>query len=143
MSMICDYSVSVIALKKNERKYGMTCAWFMPADYDKMLCLLGTQSVTGHNIKKGDIIGMSILSSDQADVANKMGDKHSNEVDKFTGLDYEIKDSAILINNASRKMVCKVIDVLHLEGIEVDNLIYLNILNTEENNDNFLQYSNV
>ena len=141
--MLYNYSVSVIAFEKDEHKYGMTCAWFMPADYDKMLCLLGTQSVTGHNIKKGDIIGMSILSSNQADVANKMGDKHSNEVDKFIGLDYEIKDSAILINKASRKMVCKVIDVLHLEGIEVDNLIYLNILNTEENNDDFLQYSNV
>ena len=141
--MIFDYNVSVIAYSKNENKYGMTCAWFMPADYDKMLCLLGTQSVTGHNIKKGDIIGMSILSSNQADVANKMGDKHSNEVDKFIGLDYEIKDSAILINNASRKMVCKVIDVLHLEGIEVDNLLYLNIVSTEENEDNFLHYSDL
>ena len=141
--MLYDYSVSVIAFKKEDKKYGMTCAWFMPADYDKMLCLLGTQSVTGHNIQKGDIIGMSILSADQADVANKMGDKHSNEVDKFIGLDYEFKDSAILVNNASRKMVCKVIDVLHLDGIEADNLIYLNILSNEENNDNFLHYSNV
>jgi flavin reductase (DIM6/NTAB) family NADH-FMN oxidoreductase RutF len=141
--MLYNYSVSVIAFKKNDNKYGMTCAWFMPADYDKMLCLLGTQSVTGHNIQKGDIIGMSILSSDQADIANKLGDKHSNEVDKFIGIDYEEKDSAILINNASRKMVCKVIDVLHLEGIESDNLIYLNILNNEENNDDFLHYSNV
>ena len=141
--MLYDYSVSVIAYQKNDNKYGMTCAWFMPADYDKMLCLLGTQSITGHNIQKGDIIGMSILSANQADVANKMGDKHSNEVDKFIGLDYEVKDSAILVNNASRKMVCKVIDVLHLEGIEADNLIYLNILSNEENNENFLHYSNV
>ena len=141
--MLYNYSVSVIAFNKNNSKYGMTCAWFMPADYDKMLCLLGTQSVTGHNIKKGDIIGMSILSNQQADIANKMGDKHSNEIDKFIDVDYEIKDNAILINNASRKMVCKVIDVLHLEGIEADNLIYLNILSTEEHNDNFLQYSNV
>ena len=141
--MLYDYSVSVIAYQKNDNKYGMTCAWFMPADYDKMLCLLGTQSVTGHNIQKGDIIGMSILSANQADVANKMGDKHSNEVDKFIGLDYEVKDSAILVNNASRKMVCKVIDVLHLEGIEADNLIYLNILSNEENDSDFLHYSGV
>ena len=58
-------------------------------------------------------------------------------------MDCELIDSAILINNASRKMVCKVIDVLHLEGIEADNLIYLDILKNEENNDNFLHYSNV
>lgn len=143
MSMICDYSVSVIALKKNERKYGMTCAWFMPVDYDKLVCLLGTQSQTGHAIEKGDIIGVSVLNKNQVDVASTLGDKHSNEVDKFEGLDYEVKDTAILINNASRKMVCKVIDVLHLEGIEVDNLLYLNIVSTEENEDNFLHYSDL
>ena len=141
--MISDYSVSVIALNKDNRKYGMTCAWFMPVDYDKLLCLLGAQSKTGHNIKKGDIIGVSVLNENQVDVANLLGDRHSDEVDKFEGVDYEIKDTAILINKASRKMVCKVIDVLHLEGIEVDNLLYLNIVSTEENEENFLHYSNV
>ena len=141
--MISDYSVSVIALNKDNRKYGMTCAWFMPVDYDKLLCLLGAQSKTGHIIEKGDIIGVSVLNENQVDVANLLGDRHSDEVDKFLGVDYEIKDTAILINKASRKMVCKVIDVLHLEGIEVDNLLYLNIVSTEENEDNFLHYSNV
>ena len=141
--MLFDYSVSVIAYKKEDQNFGMTCAWFMPADYDKLLCLLGTQSVTGHNIKKGDIIGVSILGSNQGDIANKIGDKHSNEVDKFIDVDYEIKDTAILINSAPRKMICKVIDVLHLEGIEADNLIYLNILNNEENGEDFLHYKNV
>ena len=143
MSMISDYSVSVIALKKDNIKYGMTCAWFMPVDYDKLVCLLGTQSKTGHAMKKGDIIGVSVLNKNQVDVANALGDKHSDEIDKFEGLNYEVKDTAILINNASRKMVCKVIDVLHLEGIEVDNLIYLNILSTEESEDNFLHYSDL
>ena len=71
--MIYDYSVSVIAFEKDNRKYGMTCAWFMPADYDKLLCLLGTQSVTGHNVKKGDVIGVSILGVDQANIATKIG----------------------------------------------------------------------
>ena len=68
MSMICDYSVSVIALKKNERKYGMTCAWFMPVDYDKLVCLLGTQSQTGHAIEKGDIIGVSVLNKSKEQI---------------------------------------------------------------------------
>ena len=95
------------------------------------------------NIEKGDIIGVSVLNKNQVDVASTLGDKHSDEVDKFEGLDYEVKDTAILINNASRKMVCKVIDVLHLEGIEVDNLLYLNIVSTEENEDNFLHYSDL
>lgn len=143
MSMLFDYNVSVIAYVKDGRKYGMTCAWFMPADYDKLLCLMGMQSITGHNIQKGDIIGVSILSEDQVDVANILGNNHSNEVDKFEGLDYEICDTAILVNNACRKMICKVIDILHLEGIEADNLIYLSILKTDENDNKFLHYSTI
>ena len=39
-----DYSVSVIAIKKKEELLGMTCAWAMQVDYDKMVCLLGAQS---------------------------------------------------------------------------------------------------
>ncbi len=42
-----DYSVSVIAIKKKEELLGMTCAWAMQVDYDKMVCLLGVQSQTG------------------------------------------------------------------------------------------------
>ena len=34
--MLYNYSVSVIAFNKDDVKYGMTCAWFMPADYDKI-----------------------------------------------------------------------------------------------------------
>ena len=55
---------------------------------------------------------------------NTLGNNHSDEVDKFKNLDYTLKDSAILINNASVNMVVEVIDVLHLAGIEEDSLVY-------------------
>lgn len=139
--MICDSSVCVIGIEKNNHKYGMTCAWFMPVDYDKLVCLLGEQSETGKVIQKGDIVGVSILSKEQINIANNFGENHSNLINKFDNVNYEIDDTAILINNSTRKMKCKVIDVLHLEGIEVDNLIYLNILTTDENGDDFLHYS--
>lgn len=37
----------------------MICVWAMQADYNKILMLLGVQSVTVENIPKGDIIGVS------------------------------------------------------------------------------------
>jgi flavin reductase (DIM6/NTAB) family NADH-FMN oxidoreductase RutF len=96
----------------------------MQADYDKILMLLGAQSITGKNICKGDIIGVSALNENQQNVVEALGDGHSDETDKFTNIKYSTKDSAILIEDASNCMVVEVLDVLHLNGIEEDNLIY-------------------
>ena len=49
-----DHSVTVVAYEKGGKKYGMTCAWAMMVDYDKLLLLLGAQSSTAKNIKKND-----------------------------------------------------------------------------------------
>jgi len=86
--------------------------------------LLGAQSVTGKNISKGDIIGVSVLSTRQEHVMNTLGSSHSDDVDKFENLNYTSVGTAILIDNASVNMVVEVIDVLHLPGIEEDNLVY-------------------
>lgn len=119
-----NYGANAVSYIKDEKKYGMICAWAMQADYDKILMLLGAQSVTGKNIKKGDIIGVSALSENQQDVADALGQNHSDNTDKFKNIKYTIKGSAILIDDASNCMVVEVIDVLHLKGIEEDNLIY-------------------
>lgn len=119
-----NYGVNAVCYKKNGRKYGMVCSWATQVDYDKIVMLLGAQSVTGKNISKGDIIGVSVLSEFQEDVMNTLGSNHSDEVDKFENINYTLSDSAILINDASVNMVVEVIDVLHLEGIEEDNLVY-------------------
>lgn len=119
-----NYGANAVSFIKNEKKYGMICAWSMQADYDKILMMLGVQSVTGKNICKGDIIGVSALNERQEDVVNALGSNHSDDTDKFKNIKYTIKDSAILIDDASNCMVVEVLDVLHLEGIEEDNLIY-------------------
>lgn len=119
-----NYGANAVCFKKNERKYGMICSWATQVDYDKIVMLLGAQSVTGKNIAKGDIVGVSVLSTMQEDVMNTLGNDHSDEVDKFEELNYTLVDTAILINDASVTMVVEVIDVLHLAGIEEDNLVY-------------------
>lgn len=64
-----DHGVNIITLEKNHQKMAMTCAWAMQVDYDKILCLLGSQSVTGNTIKKGDYIGISVLGISQKEIA--------------------------------------------------------------------------
>ena len=135
-----DYSVSVIAYEKNERKYGMSCAWAMQVDYDKMVCLLGAQSQTGHNIEVGDILGISVLDYTQKDIAIHFGEGHSQEEDKFKDVDYKKEGAALLIPNATRMLVCEVIDILHLKEIEEDSLIYVRIQASKESGDHFLHY---
>lgn len=129
-----NYGANAVSYIKNEKKYGMICAWAMQTDFDKILMLLGAQSVTGKNIKKGDIIGVSALCENQQDVVDALGDRHSDNTDKFTNIRYTVKDSAILINDAVNCMIVEVLDVLHLEGIEEDNLIY-GLVKSYESND--------
>ena len=138
-----DHSVTVIAYEKAGKKYGMTCAWAMMVDYDKLLLLLGAQSSTAKNIKKNDFIGVSTLSKNQKDLALRLGENHSDEVYKLSGIEKSQDDTAITINQASRTMICRVLDVYHLPKIEEDSLVYLEIVEKEENNDNFLHMSDI
>jgi flavin reductase (DIM6/NTAB) family NADH-FMN oxidoreductase RutF len=119
-----NYGANAVGLIKNGKKYGMICAWAMQADYDKILMMLGTQSITGKNIAEGDIIGVSALNENQQDVVDALGLSHSNDTDKFKNIKYTVKDSALLIDDASICMIVEVLDVLHLNGIEEDNLVY-------------------
>ena len=138
-----DYNISIIATKKNDVKYGMCCAWIMQADYDKLVCLIGVQSVTGGILAIGDKVGVSMLCKTQIGLHNIFGEHHSNEIDKFKSVDYNIKDGAICINDAAREMYCEVIDILHLKEIEEDSLVYLRILSSKENNNDFLHYGDL
>jgi len=121
---VFNYGANAVCLLKNGRKYGMICSWATQVDYDKIVMLLGAQSVTGRSISKGDIIGVSVLSVQQEDVMNILGNNHSDEVDKFENLDCTLTGSAILINDASVNMVVEVLDILYLPGIEEDKLVY-------------------
>lgn len=129
-----NYGANAVSFIKNEKKYGMICAWAMQTDYDKILMLLGAQSVTGKNIRKGDIIGVSSLNENQQNVVDALGLSHSDDTDKFKNIRYTVKDSAILIDDASNRMIVEVLDVLHLPGIEKDNLIY-GLVKSFESND--------
>ncbi len=141
--MAFNHSVSVVGLIKNSQKYCMTCAWAMQVDYDKVMMLIGNQSVTGSKIMPGDIIGVSALSEFQRDIALKLGDEHSDEVDKLEGVLYQESGGAIFIMNASRIMKVEVLEIMHPKGIEEDNLIYGKIVEKIETIFPFLNMSDI
>ena len=112
--MAFNHSVNVVGFVRNDQKYCMTCAWAMQVDYKKILLLIGAQSVTGSKILRGDIIGVSALSKYQRDIALKIGEGHSDEVNKLEGIEHQVSNDAIYILNASRMMKVKVLDIMHL-----------------------------
>lgn len=132
---------NVVTVNKN-KKYGMTCAWAMQTDYDKVILLLGEQSETGKNISVGDVIGISALAEGQENIANLFGEKHSSEIDKFNNDFWYIKDNAILINDARVRMVAKVKDIIKLEASD-DLLIYAYVVFFEEIENNFINYDKI
>ena len=137
-----DHGVNIITLEKNHQKMAMTCAWAMQVDYDKILCLLGSQSVTGNTIKKGDYIGISVLGISQKEIAEAIGDCHSNEVDKFATYHFENYLDVMVLKDSPIVLKCRVPDVISLEGIEEDHLIYAQIISSlEQKKERYLHMS--
>ena len=85
---------------------------------------------------------ISVLTKKQAELANRVGETHSNEVDKFKDtFNYE---GVNCYHNARRVLKCLVEDVLHLKDIEEDNLVFAKIIDEKElNNDEILHMSDM
>lgn len=144
-----NHSVNVVAYKVGTKYFAATIAWAMQVDYDKILLLMGSQSDTGNNIKKGQLIGVSALSEDQKEIALTLGDNHSSSVDKLANINFheinekEYLKTAITIENATNQMIVEVIDVMHLPEIEEDNLIYGRVLKNANEKKPFLNMSDL
>lgn len=139
--MIFEQGANIIGIKK-DINYVMTCAWAMQLDDDKICILLGSQSVTSRNINVGDVIGVNPLSSNQKDLALKIGDGHSNEINKLEGVKFHYDDKAILIDGAKVNIKAKVIDVLDplKNG---DKLIVCHIISLVKNEGKYLDYQEI
>ena len=122
-----DHGVNIVTLQKNTRVYAMTCAWAMQVDYDKIVLLIGSQSQTGQQIQEGDVLGISILNQDQMEVATRIGETHSVEIEKLQHISTMDLNGAIVLRDSNRVLRVKVSQVLRLKGIESDKLIYATI----------------
>ena len=142
---VIDHNVNVIAMEKNGKNYGMCCAWAMQVADDKLMCALGPQSDTGKALGAGDLVGFSNLKKGQEDIAFKLGDmnRHSAEADKLAGIACHTEEGAILIDGARAEAKCKVIEVLHLQQNEKENIVYLQILDGKKNEGEALRMSDL
>lgn len=144
---LINQGVNVVAFEKGNIKFAATIAWSTQVDYDKILLLMGSQSDTGNSIEKGQIIGVSALTKNQIEISEKIGENHSKTTDKLTGINYiEEKvnghqETAITIVDAVNQMVVEVIDVIHLQEIEEDSLIYGRVLKANNTDKEFLSMS--
>lgn len=130
-----NLGANVVAFIKDNRPYGMTCAWCMHCDYEELLLLIGSQSDTGKHLKEGDVIGISSLSDDQKDVAFHFGENHSATTDKFQGVSMKREGTALLVNGAKNLMVCQVKRILYLAEDSGDRLVHVKILKVTETPD--------
>lgn len=134
---------NVLALTKNNKKYGMVCAWSTMIDYDKIGMLVGGQSVTGKVLEIGDIVGVSALAEGQKDIAFKLGENHSNVGNKFEGIELENDESALLVKNAKCLMTCKVLKIEKLIDPD-DSFVVLHVLRHKaDKNKEFLSLEEV
>lgn len=121
---------NVIGFRKNDTNYAMTCAWSMMISYDKIAMLIGEQSITGKNLEVGLKVGVSALADGQQEIAKKIGNFHSNEVDKLQNIEFINKENRILIKNAKVMMECTVDEIQNIDG---DLLVFLNVNDFNEN----------
>ena len=124
---------NIVALQKNNSKYGLCVAWAQMLDYDVVSVLIGESSVTASVLEIGDIVGISSLSSDQKEIALNFGEHHSDVYDKFKNLSYRTENQAILIENAKVTMKCKIIDIQHFSFSPRDSFVILKVLSSQEN----------
>lgn len=126
---------NIVGIRKNDRRYGMCCAWAQMIDYDRLTMLLGSQSDTAKVLTVGDILGVSALAKDQRQIAEILGSGHSGSIDKWGRVAHHSEGTALLVDGAKTQMVCRIRDILHLPGIENDSLLVLEVLSSQQNPD--------
>jgi flavin reductase (DIM6/NTAB) family NADH-FMN oxidoreductase RutF len=101
----------VVTTSLNGRLYGMTCSWATQVDFDKVMLVLGKQSSTGRAIRKSRVFGVSVLSTDQKDLAVRFGSGHSSRKDKFDGVTTRTGTSGVpLLDGSLKTFVCRLVD---------------------------------
>lgn len=125
---------NVLAFESNEKPVGMVCAWATQIDYDKIGLLVGGQSYTGKVLSTDQYVGVSALAEGQEEIAHKLGENHSNEGNKFDGVDIETFDSAVYVKGAKVRMLCQVQKIMCLVNSE-DKFVILQVLKYKADKD--------
>lgn len=128
-----NHSVSIITKKEDYKIFACTIAWMCQVGYEEVIGLIGEQSCTGKILKKGDKVTVNVCCKEMKDFASFVGSTSSLEVNKFASYPYIEEDGFITLEKSKVIMLCEVKDILHLEGIKDDNLVYFKVLKYQVN----------
>lgn len=130
---LLNMGVNIVALEKNDKLYGMACAWATMVGVEELVLLLGSQSETANILEIGDKIGVSALNINQKDCAILFGSYHSSKKNKFINQDYSLNQGAITIKNAKVQMQCEVFNITRVKGNNEDFLVFAKVIAKEVN----------
>lgn len=138
---VVDQCVGVLGITKNNRRYGMTFSQAMQCGSNHIMLCLGSESTTLQELAPGDIVGISMLSAEQKDLALALGhpSRHSAEIDKFENVMLvappEGAESVILVADAKRYSECIVLGISG-NNITADlHYVFLEVVSTMENDE--------
>lgn len=127
------FGCNLVGICKEGQNSGLICSWAMQINPDEILLAIGHQSHTGKLIRVGDYIGITVLNTSQKQLCLEFGMKSSRDLDKFTGIDYEVKfDTAILLKQGCKFIVGRVLAVVEIDTRQYADVFHCKIVEFHE-----------
>jgi len=87
------HGVYVVAARHRRKRGAMTLSWATQAGRDRIIICVGPQSDTRQLILDSRAFGLSVLRSDQLELAKRFSKGCSAKQDKMSGVPFEIRDT--------------------------------------------------
>jgi flavin reductase (DIM6/NTAB) family NADH-FMN oxidoreductase RutF len=103
------HGVNIVCAEHDGRRGGLAVAWATQVSTDRVLICVGRQSATRELILASGAFGLSVLATDQVDVARAFGRQSSRSVNKFEGLGYHTaRTGSPLLDDCGLALDCQV-----------------------------------
>ena len=127
---LLTHGVYVVAAEHNGRRGGLAVAWATQIATDKVLICVGSQSATRELILASRAFGLSVLTSEQKQLARLFGLHSSRKVDKFKDVPWHTAiTGSPLLDDSPLVLDCRVEQVYDADG---SKLIVGRIVSVEE-----------
>ncbi|MBD3366986.1 MAG: hypothetical protein GF405_02280 [Candidatus Eisenbacteria bacterium] len=114
------HGVSIVCARQGEAMRGLAVAWASQAGTDHVVLSIGSQSATREFILDSGAFGMSILASDQLELARRFGALSSRETDKLAGVQWHAGETgAPLLDRCLATIDCRVAQVHDLGDLKL------------------------
>jgi flavin reductase (DIM6/NTAB) family NADH-FMN oxidoreductase RutF len=106
------HGVNVVCAAHKGRRGGLAVAWATQVGVDHVLICVGAQSATRELILASGAFGLSVLVTDQVEIARTFGRQSSRQVDKLEAVAYHIAETGSpLLDDCAIALDCRVVMV--------------------------------